>query len=79
MIALSHLFEQNPSRASRAYEIGKDAASLGYDVSKDTGSHVMRHRSKYGWGAVGAGSTLAAQKGWKKLRDSFIKTKQKTE
>ncbi len=79
MISTYHLFEQSQSHASRAYDIGKDAASLGYDVSKDTGSHIYRHKSKYGWGSVGAGATIGAQKGLAALKKALKKTTPESE
>lgn len=75
MISIS-LLEQGKVR--RAYEIGKDAAQLTGEVAKDvgdksikTGSHIYRHKEKYGYGALGAGTVLALQKGTQAIKKAF--------
>ena len=73
------------NKLKRAAEIGKDAASLGVDVAGDVGeksvkagSHLYRHRGKYGFAGLGAGATLATQKGIKAAKEA-LKIKSKTD
>ena len=76
MIYLTKLFEAG--RIKRAVGIGKDAAQLTGEVAKDvgeksfkTGSHIYRHKNKYGFTALGVGGTLALQKGVKAVKSAF--------
>ena len=69
MISITTILSEE-SKARKAYEIGKSAARLTADVAKDvgdnsvkTGSHLYRHKEKYGYGALGAASAIAIQKG----------------
>ena len=76
MIGLTRLFEEG--KVKRAVAIGKDAAQLTGEVAKDvgeksfkTGSHIYRHKEKYGYGALGAASAIALQKGINKVKSAF--------
>ena len=40
-------------------------------LSVKAGSHIYRHKDKYGFAALGAGAALAAQKGVNKIKSAF--------
>lgn len=76
MISITLVLEQD--RIRRAANLSVDAAKLGVDVAGDVGkgsvkagSHVYRHKDKYGFAALGAGTALAARHGYDKVKKAF--------